>query len=74
MCWCWRLLLEWCERKTLLAGWWLLLEWCERKILLAGWRLLEQNRVTDDILFCQGNFGMQKIQEFCSSMELLQNY
>jgi len=29
LCWCWRLLLE----------------WCERKILLAGWRLLEQNRV-----------------------------
>jgi len=27
--WCWRLLLEWCERKT----------------LLAGWRPLEQNRV-----------------------------
>jgi len=24
----------------------LLLEWCERKILLAGWRPLEQNRVT----------------------------
>jgi len=23
LCWCWRLLLEWCERKTLLAGWWL---------------------------------------------------
>jgi len=21
LCWCWRLLLEWCERKTLLAGW-----------------------------------------------------
>jgi len=58
----------------LAGGWRLLLEWCERKILLAGWRLLEQNRVTDDILFCQGNFGMQKIQEFCSSMELLQNY
>ena len=36
LCWCWRLLLEWCERKTLLAGWWLLLEWCERKTLLAG--------------------------------------
>jgi hypothetical protein len=44
--WCWRLLLEWCEKKTLLAGWcWrLLLEWCERKTLLAGWRPLEQNR------------------------------
>ena len=23
----------------------LLLEWCEKKILLAGWRPLEQNRV-----------------------------
>jgi len=23
LCWCWRLLLEWCERKTLLVGWWL---------------------------------------------------
>jgi len=23
LCWCWRLLLEWCERKTLLTGWWL---------------------------------------------------
>jgi len=23
LCWCWRLLLEWCERKILLAGWWL---------------------------------------------------
>jgi len=46
--WCWRLLLEWCERKTLLVGWCrrLLLEWCERKILLAGWRSLEQNRVS----------------------------
>ena len=41
------MLLEWCERKTLLADWcWrLLLKWCERKILLAGWRPLEQNRV-----------------------------
>jgi len=37
--------LEWCEKKTLLAGWWLLLKWCERKTLLAGWKLLEQNRV-----------------------------
>ena len=41
------LVLEWCERKTLLAGWcWrLLLEWYERKILLAGWRPLEQNMI-----------------------------
>jgi len=23
LCWCWSLLLEWCEKKTLLAGWWL---------------------------------------------------
>ena len=29
----------------LAGGWRLLLEWCERKILLAGWRLLEQNKV-----------------------------
>jgi len=31
----------------LARGWRLLLEWCERKTLLAGWRLLEQNRVFD---------------------------
>jgi len=42
LCRYWRLLLERCERKTLLASWWLLLEWCERKTLLASWRLLEQ--------------------------------
>jgi len=29
----------------LAGGWRLLLEWCERKTLLASWRLLEQNRV-----------------------------
>jgi len=29
----------------LAGGWRLLLEWCERKTLLAGWRLLEQNMV-----------------------------
>ena len=29
----------------LAGGWRLLLEWYERKTLLAGWGLLEQNRV-----------------------------
>ena len=39
------LVLEWCERKILLAGWWLVLEWCKKKILLAGWRSQTGNRV-----------------------------
>ena len=41
------LVLEWCERKILLAagGWRLVLELCERKILLADWRKQTANRV-----------------------------
>ena len=45
LCWCWWLVLEWYERKILLAGWWLMLELCEKKILLAGWRNQPANRV-----------------------------
>ena len=49
-------MLEWYERKILLAGWWLEAGgWCwsdVRKILLAGWRSQTANRVihTDCLL------------------------
>ena len=29
--WSWWLVVEWCERKILLAGWWLVLERCKKK-------------------------------------------
>jgi len=50
----------------LAGGWRLLLECCERKTLLTGWRLLEQNRVGPSptcrrfpILFDHQNIGLQ---------------
>ena len=44
--WWWRLVLEYCEKKLLLAGWcWrLMLECCETKLLLAGAGTEQQNR------------------------------
>ena len=56
--WCWSGVRE--RYCWLAGGWRLVLERCERKILLAGWRSQTANRVKKSITFFKKNLTTQK--------------